>query len=157
MNRVVGTNNHFQRQAVNYLRNAYGLSYNKALSMFGKTRVQIAQKYKNISSTEIGTLNKLALDAITNNVSRENPVTASINFKDFTVSVNTYRNMNMEDAFRIATKNRMKSFSEKYMNTKTYKEIYNQYFVKKTINYEQFKEKVEAFKRSDSSYAGGSM
>lgn len=157
MNRVVGTNNHFQRQAVSYLRNAYGLPYNKALSMFGKTRVQIAQKYKNISSIEIGTLNKLTLDAITNNVSKDNPVTASINFKDFTVSVNTYRNMNMEDAFRIATKNRMKSFSEKYMNTKTYKEIYNQYFVKKTINYEQFKEKVEAFKRSDSSYAGGSM
>ena len=157
MNRVVNSNAHFQRQAVNYLRNAYGLSYNKALSMFGKVRVQIAQKYGELSDTKIGTLNKLTLDAISNNISYGNPISATINSKDMSFKIKVYNNLEMEDAFRIATRKRMAQFSKRYINTTTYKEIYKQYFIDHTITYEQFKEKVEAFKRSDSSYAGGSM
>lgn len=155
MNKVVSNYIHFQRQGVNYLKHAYGLTHNKALSVYGKVRWQIASEYAN-ETPSIETINRLTTNAIKHNVSQYNPISATINSKDMSFSLKTFQNEELEEAFRITAQNRLADFNTKYINTETYSKIYNEYFVEKKITYREFKSKLEAFKKSDVSYAGGS-
>lgn len=149
-----------QKQGVDYIRQVYNVSYNKALSLYRKAEYQLAQQ-TTLHQTDVKAFQRY----VARTIEGTTQVKANINLSTSNISLS---NVTVgSDIFKLEVQQRLNKFMNKYAGTDIYK-IYEAYmndtvyigkmykYSGKKITYDQLKNAVEDFKRNSYEYLIGS-
>lgn len=139
-----------QQKGVSFLRNVYGFSYNKALSIYAKIRYQIAQ------TTDPSKIDAKSLDVfVTKAIYGDSKIKtkAIVNFTgDFRIKYG----VEYDTSFKEEVARRLEGFKERYQNTYI-GEYIDEYLAEGSkITYDELKREIEKFKQTNPVHLKGS-